>query len=253
MEKTVKLSPDWAESEDGTVFESFHEIDYEDDKSYGMIEFDKGLTIERSDYILSKSDVETERSKWIDWIRETSIEIAEAAHTKNVGSDENYEYYETELGMKIIVPKGKINELRFSVRLGSNQDIIAIDGFPKDLVETKYIIGGKISLAIDKAFKFLPIVGQGVSKIIDVTLDPWEFHIGDLRDVSIDFSGGLTSHPEWYFRKKGIKNDLKVALTIRTPKPTDGFSGIVEAAWLYDPGFFKKVRVQSDTREVKII
>lgn len=200
---------------------------------------------------------------WISWIREVRIFIAEIASYRKIKSDEKYDYYLTEIGMNIIVPRGKIEELRFRVKLSeathvafdrkiSSEKIVALDGFPKDVIEEKHIVAGKIKLSIDKTFQFIPVLGPSIPDIVNVQLEPWEFRIGNIRKVNVDFSGGLTSEPEWYFKEDGIKNDLRVALVIQKPKLINDVSCGVEAAWLYDPGFFKKARVGSDNRTILI-
>ena len=43
-----------------------------------------------------------------------------------------------------------------------------------------------------------------------------------------------------------------MALTIEKPKKTKIIEGDVLAAWVYDPGFFKKAKVGTDAKTVKI-
>ena len=190
--------------------------------------------------------------KFIKEQRSIGIEVAEAAKTKKLGSDEKHDYLKSELGMNIILPKGRITEMKFHITLIAEKKVVAIDGFPKDVIEEKYIVGGKIKVGISKAFEFIPIVGKLVGKLIDVELNPWEFKLGSLKRVNIDFSGGLTSKPEWYFKENGIKNDLRVALTIKKPKDIENVEGLAKAAWVYDPGILKKIRLGSDTKTLKI-
>lgn len=186
------------------------------------------------------------------FIRSIRIEVAEAAETKEIGSDSKYDYLNSEIGMNIILPIGSIAEMRFYVTLVAKDGVVAIDGFPKDVIEETAIVDGKIEVKISKAFKFIPIVGHYIGELLDIELKPWEFKLGSLRRVKVDFSGGLTSNPEWYFKGDGIKNDLRVALTIRKPKGIRDIKGKVRAAWLYDPGIFKKERAGTDEKTVKI-
>ena len=185
-------------------------------------------------------------------IRSIRIEVAEVAETKEIGSEGKYEYLKSELGMNIILPKGSIAEMRFNVALMPEGEVVAIDGFPKDVIGEKEIVGGKIKVRISKAFKFIPVVGSLLAELFEIELNPWEFKLGNLKRVNVDFSGGLTSHPEWYFREDGIKNDLRVALTIRKPKSMGYIDSEVMAAWLYDPGFPRKTRVGTDAKTIKI-
>lgn len=186
------------------------------------------------------------------FINSIRIEVAEAAETKEIGSEGGYNYLKSEIGMNIILPEGRIAEMRFHVSLIAEGEVVAIDGFPKDVIEEKVIIGGKIKVGINKAFKFIPVVGPYIGDLLEVELNPFEFKLGSLKRVNIDFSGGLTSQPEWYFKEDGIKNDLRVALSIRKPKSVGNIEGRVRAAWLYDPGFLKKARVGTDAKTIKI-
>ncbi len=199
---------------------------------------------------------QTEEQTWIDWIQGVRIEVAEAAQTRNIGGDEEKEYLESELGMNIVVPKGTIEELRFHITMeaqNGQDSIVVIDGFPKDAIEEKAIVEGRIKLALNKAFMFIPVVGPIAADLLQIELNLWEFKIGSLKRVNIDFSGGLTCQPEWYFRGDGIKNDLRVALTIRKPRSIGAIQGQVRAAWVYNPGFRKKGKVGTDMKTVQIL
>lgn len=207
--------------------------------------------IERVYNNLSKVRKEDE-IEWLNWIKKIRIEIAEASQTRKIGSDEKYDYLESEVGMNIIVPKGIIENMRFQVTLKAEHKVVAIDGFPKDVIAEKHLVGGKIKVAISKAFMFIPVVGPSLTELLDIELNPWEFKLGNLKRVNIDFSGGLTSRPEWYFKEDGIKNDLRVALTIRKPKNVDNIKGRVKAAWLYEPGFLKPVKLGTGTKTIDI-
>lgn len=197
-------------------------------------------------------DLETEEEKLIGLIRSNRIEVAEAAETKKIGSDGKYDYLKSEIGMNIILPRGSIAEMRFYINLIAEGDVVAIDGFPKDVIGETEIVGGKIKVGISKAFKLMPAVGPYIGELLKIELNPWEFKLGSLKKINIDFSGGLTSKLEWYFKEDGIKNDLRVALTIRKPKSIENIDGKVLAAWLYDPGFLKKTRVGTDAKTIKI-
>ena len=196
---------------------------------------------------LSKEEIELKKC-----IRSTRIEVAEAAETKKICSDEKYDYFKSEIGMNIIVPRGSIAEMRFHADLQAESGIVAIDGFPKDVIDEKEIIGGKIKLGINKSLKFIPMVGHLLGNLLEIELNPIEFKLGRLKKINVDFSGGLTSQPEWYFKEEGIKNDLRVALTIRKPKNIDNIIGIVSATWLYDPGILRKLRVGLNKKTIKI-
>lgn len=197
-----------------------------------------------------------EEEEWRKWIVSTRIEVAGVAETTKLSSDEEHEYLKSELGMNIIVPKGSIEEMRFKVTLKGDgeitDEVVAIDGFPKDLIEEKEIVGGKIEVGITKLFKLIPIVGNIIPDLLKIELNPFVFKLGSLKRVNIDFSGGLTPEPEWYLKGNGIKNDFRVALTIKKSKSIKTIEGEVIAAWIYDPGFLGKARVGTDGRTVRI-
>jgi hypothetical protein len=206
-----------------------------------------------SEPALKSATPEEELKKWIE---STVIKVTEVADTKVISSDNQYNYLKSELGMNIILPKGRIEKMRFKITLKGDgyvsDKVVAIDGFPKDVIEEKYIIEGKIKVGITKLFKFIPVIGKLPEGLLEIELNPWEFKIGSLRKVNIDFSGGLTFFPEWFFKEDGIKNDLRVALTIRKSKEINRLEGDVVAAWIYDPGVTKKEIVQTDSKTVKI-
>jgi hypothetical protein len=190
--------------------------------------------------------------EWTEWIKSVRVEIAEVSQTEKIKSDEKYDYLRSEIGMNIIVPKGRIAEMRFKVSLIAEHRVVAIDGFPKDVIEEKEIVGGKISVALSKYLEFIPLFPSGVAKPVDIELGPWEFNLGSIKKVNIDFSGGLTSTPEWYLKRDGIKNDLRVAMTIRKPIGVELIQGKVKAAWIYEPGFLKRAKVGTSARSIEI-
>jgi hypothetical protein len=198
----------------------------------------------------------SEKETIVDAIRAIRIEVAASAESTLIKSEDNVDYLKSELGMNIVVPVGAIEELRFQIVLkgmgDKSEEVVAIDGFPKDVIEEQHIIGGKIRLGLTKSFKFIPIVGPVISDLVDVSLNPWEFRLGNLRRVSVNFSGGLTAQPEWYLRRNGIKNEVRVALTLRKPKGVLKVTGDVQAFWIFNPGFLKRARVGTDKKLVQI-
>ncbi|MCK4760266.1 MAG: hypothetical protein KAT69_09450 [Candidatus Aminicenantes bacterium] len=191
--------------------------------------------------------------KWVNWIKSIRIEIAEESQTEKIKSDKDYDYLRSEIGMNIIVPRGRIAEMRFRVSLLAKHRVVAMDGFPKDVINQRHIVEGTIRVAINEYFKFIPGIPPGILDSIKIELGPWDFNLGSLRRVNIDFSGGLTSTPEWYFKRDGIKNDLRVAITIRKPKKVKKIEGKVIVAWVYVPGFLKRARVRSSAKSIKIL
>ena len=203
-----------------------------------------------------KPEYKEELKKWVNWIKSIRIEIAEESQTKKIkikDDDKKYDYLRSEIGMNIIVPQGRIAKMRFKVSLHAKHRVVAMDGFPKDVIDQQHIVQGQISVAISKYFKFIPMIPPGVLDPLDIVLGPWDFKLGSLNKVNIDFSGGLTSTPEWYFKEDGIKNDLRITMTIRKPKNVKSIEGKVKAGWIYSPGFLRKAKVGTSAKSIKIL
>lgn len=239
VRKLVELEPDMRKME----LESTRKI------SEGWVKALGGMEEEK----VEKNVEEVEK-----WLKSKRIEVAEAAETTIITSKGEYDYLKSELGMNIILPTGSIEKMKFKITLKGDgkisKEVVAVDGFPKDVIREKELIKGKIKVVINEAFEFVPLVGNVLSKAFGIELGPWEFNLGSLRKVNIDFSGGLTSTPEWFFKKDGIKNDLRVALTIRKPRNVVNIRGEVVAGWEYrEPGFFKKsLKTECDKKTVII-
>lgn len=196
----------------------------------------------------------SEESELLKLIRNSRIEIAEAAETKKIASEGKYDYLKSEIGMNIVLPRGTIRELRFAANLVPGHRVKVIDGFPKDKIDQRSIVGGKITLGIDKAFQFIPNpVAKGLTQLLNVDLDPWEFRLGNVKSVKVDFSGGLTSFVEWYFRRNGIRNNLRVALVIRKLKGVKSIQAKVTAFWSYKDHPFRKGGIRSDEKVIEIL
>jgi hypothetical protein len=192
------------------------------------------------------------------WIRATTITIAPygtAVKLTPSPDDPGFDYLKSELGMNIVLPRGRIDELRFKVTLtqaGSGQETFATDGFPNSSIRNTPIVNGQISIGISKAFKLIPIIGDVATELLSVDLGPWNFRIGSLKHVDVAFNGGLTSEPDWYFKDAGIANDeIRVAMLLKKSKATTKITANVQAAWLYDPpSILKKRRVGTDAKAV---
>jgi len=194
-----------------------------------------------------------EEEKVMRWIRDTRIQIAGIAETVMISSRADHEYLKTELGMNIVLPKGTIEELRFEATLKGDGEVskkvYAIDGFPNDIIEDKHIIQGQITLGVSKLFKLVPVVGDVLP---DLELGPWKFALGRLRNVQVDFSGPKTPTPEWYFKADGIRNELRVTLTIAKHRSIQNIDAEVRCGWVYDPGIFSKIKVGTDEKTIQI-
>jgi hypothetical protein len=204
----------------------------------------------------STLNIATNISNQEEFLHGIRIGIMEYANTTPLKSDNEYDYLTAESGMNIIMPNGgRIDEMRFRITLKAEKPVFIIDGFPKDLIENKYIIEGTIKIGVNEALKLIPDpIVQTVTNLIKIDLNPWSFHIGKIRNVKVDFSGPLTSMPEWYYHADGIDNDLMVTMTIKKPKALKKINAEVQAAWYYNPpGLTTKHIIQSDTRVLKIL
>jgi hypothetical protein len=203
-------------------------------------------------------------------LRAVRIEVADFANTSVLSSEGGIDYLKTELGMNIIVPRGKISELRFRVQLeGDDQGAVqAIDGFPKDNVDRHALVEGKVTVGVTKAFTLLAVgagaivgpagaaigakVGSALGELLKVELNPWQFSVGDVRDVKIDFSEANTAHVEWWFKGgEGIMNSLGVILTLKKPQAVTSVTGAVTAFWDYDAGWWRK-KAGTETKRVPL-
>jgi hypothetical protein len=204
-------------------------------------------------------------------LRAVRIEVADFANTSMLSSGEGVDYLKTELGMNIIVPRGKISELRFRVQLEGDPQgaVMAIDGFPKDNVDRHALVEGKVSVGVTKAFKLLggaaggalagpagaaggAKVGDVLDELLKIELNPWQFSVGDVRDVKIDFSEANTAQPEWWFKGgEGVMNSLAVVLTLKKSQAVASVTGAVTAFWDYDAGWWHK-KAGTETKRVPL-
>ena len=147
-----------------------------------------------------------------DRLRAVRIEIADHATTTLLSSDATHDYLKTELGMNILVPDGeKIEELRFQVQLAGDGigDVWAIDGFPKDKIEARALVSGKVTIGVNTAFQLVAVaagtalggpagatmLGQAAGKLGDllkIDLNPWEFAVGEVPATSRSTSARRT-------------------------------------------------------------
>jgi hypothetical protein len=189
-------------------------------------------------------------------LRKVRLDVAEAADTIVLArSDAKYRYLKSELGFNMIVPTGKLTELRFHVDLRPASVVpdpdppVALDGFPHSDVEQKALLAGQIRIAVDEALKFIPFP-TGVSLPVGLELEPWTFRLGTGRRVNIQFSGGLTSEPEWYVTEQALLGEFRIAMIIRTPVTRKKIDATVQAYLRYDPGFWH--RADAFTRKAYI-
>jgi len=184
----------------------------------------------------------SEKDEILKAINATRINIAEKADTTPLPMDDaKFDHFKSELGMNILLPKGTIDVLRFKINLKPS-DVVAVDGVPGDSIRNASIIEGTVNIGISKLLKFVPIPMLGQIPDDLIKIEPIKFRIGDLKKVDVDFSGGLTATPEWYFKDSEIKNknDVRVAITIKKPKNIESITAEVEAYWSYYEDFLSK-------------
>ena len=225
----ITLAPKFIRQEDGTLYP----IEKYVAKHHALLLGQKNLMNYEVSSKGASSPTSSDKSL-LDELYANRIEISDYADTQDIGVKGNSTILKTSMGMNIIVTKGKISALRYRVHLFNPEDpaviINAIDGFPKD--SFKNISGVKVSikLALDKAFKFIPYIGNIVGNIADISVGPWEFTIGDMKKLQIDFSEP-GQNPEWFFQGDGIKNQLNVEMSMEKPKQCEKIDAKVTAIW----------------------
>lgn len=235
-------------------FDSDEEADSLFDNDEGTDERIQGLS-ELQEF---DDDAKTESIETIfDKISKVKVEISDFADSVKVKEEMDMEIYKVTFGMQLIVPKGRIERLRFKIALGNEAIdnptlplLYAHDGFPKSFANTSRIISGKVKLRLNKALKIIPIYGEALSDFIDFELEPWEIHLGRIINSRIQYSGNLTASPEWLFQGDGIENELEVMLIVKKAKELEGYDASIQALWEYNPGFLRKVKMGTDKHKI---
>jgi hypothetical protein len=117
----------------------------------------------------------TPEADLIDAIRASRIEVASEAETLLMGGDAEFDWLKSELGMNIVVPIGKIEEMRFIVKLrgepvSSDNGVWAVDGFPKDAIDERHIVNGKVTLGVAQGLALVPVIGPALAKMVNLQL-----------------------------------------------------------------------------------
>lgn len=172
-------------------------------------------------------------------IREVQIELQEHAATSLLSEKDSYEYLESKFGVEMVVPTGRIEELDFRLEMKtSNKELYFLDGFPKELIEDKWIVHGKITLKLGELFQLIPTLTplkNFPTGIIGIELDPIEFRLFRKKDVKIAFGGQRSSWMRWYIKGEVIKGGFGIVFTVRKPKDTEVVEADVKARWVYNP------------------
>jgi hypothetical protein len=192
-------------------------------------------------------------------IKAVRLEVAPASDVVMLERhDAKYRYLKAELGLNMIIPKGKVTLLRFIVALSQPgdeskaEDSIALDGFPRSDIDQKALLPGKVTLSVSKALRFLPIIGH-LPVPVDLELGPWEFQLGTIRKIKVQFSGGLTPKPEWFVRKSALAGEFRVAMIVRCPTTCTALEAGVQAYLRYDPGFWSKADIYTQQLSIPLL
>lgn len=249
LQPHFELDEDWSNPRPLLAKAAAEPIAYE--KAAGRISLEYGVmdSMPPPPAPASRADIEN--------IRALRIQIANHAITTPLPAQDGQERLLTRLGMNMIVPRGRITELRLKVDLTGTPktkgEPIAVDGFPNDRVDKKVLLAGSIQVCVTDALEILPY-GDVMAKAIKLDLEPWNFRLGTWQKVKVDFSGPKTSSPEWYFQADGIKDNVEVALTLARPAGTRSIRANVTAQWLYRQyRFWGEKRFQSQSLPITII
>lgn len=210
-------------------------------------------------------------------IRSPSISVAKYAEVLKIPNDklsdtirdDMFEYFRIDTGMNILVPVGRINELRFVFSIFADgrqsNSAFAIDGFPNNMLKHVNIFDGKIKLNINNFLKIIPIsLSQTIADVLDIDMNPWEIKWG-YDKLEIGFSGAYTDKIEWYLSSENINQSFNCHLILKKRTTVKQVIGKVAAAWKYEPQgegirnwFEKRFRrsyapVRSDVKEIEII
>ena len=258
-EKLIKLKPEYVSFEDS----KWVPLEYVNKKAsiddsilheLGTLSTGGGIDhvgYNRKDDHFRKMNLEESKG----WFDSVTFEIAETANTTISGTDNQYEYLKSDLGMNIVIPKAQIVKARFRIDfkcLDSPDFPVVLDGFPNDEIEIKKL-KGSIRLSLDSSFKFLPLVGEFVPNIVNVEIGPWEFNLASFRNIKIDFSGPGSRFAEWYFGNMELDNNIRVNLSIRKPITAKNLIGKAKAEIHYKTGRLKGWKIKFVTREIELV
>lgn len=128
---------------------------------------------------------------------------------------------------------------------------VAVDGFPHSDVDQGALLAGEVRVALNEALRFIPLA-VGVPLPVGLELEPWTFRLGTTRRVNVQFSGGLTSEPEWYATEKALAGEFRVAVTVRSPVERTEIDAAIQAYLRYDPGFWHTADAYSQKATVSV-
>jgi hypothetical protein len=80
-----------------------------------------------------------------------------------------------------------------------------------------------------------------------------EFHLGTIRKVKVQFSGGLTPRPEWFATKSALVGEFRVAMIVRCPLSCSALDADVQAYLRYDPGFWHKADIYTQQISIPLV
>lgn len=170
-----------------------------------------------------------------------------------------FNYYLVELGLNVMLGRRlKISELLFQVELKNNgpnkTDVTAYDMAPDDKIKRVKVVGGKVSLGITKLLKLVPMpLGQVVSDLIDIEINPWEFEWGFNRYM-IDACGVKNYHLYWKVYQTNIVQGFNPTMVLKVRKNVKNISARVKCIYKLQPdwwGFTSDIK--TDAKEIKIL
>jgi hypothetical protein len=229
-------------------------------------------------YVLASYSDSSETLKPL--LEKNRIEISPAAHTYNLekaaqsGGEkippsllatlDEFDYYNTELGLNIILADGyKLKKLRFLAEIygddNKSPDVVAYDTFPDDQVKRITIAGGKITLGVDNLLKLVAgPVGETISNLLKIELNPWTFNWGYDR-IEIQNSEGLTYDPEWILKHDNIYKGFNPTMIMKKRKNVRKILAKVQITYTLElpkDSYFQlraPVQYQSDSKVITIL
>lgn len=186
-------------------------------------------------------------------LRNVSIRISPNAAVEEIKRHQlshSCQYYKVDLCLQMVVPRGKVEELRYVVDFTSqpsSNKLFALDGLPKSDIAIEPLVSGKVTIGVSQMLQFIPGVAGIAAKALPLSfdLDPIQFSWGTRNRVNVNFSGPDSPHLEWYVAGDAIKGDFQVSAILQVPKGTEKVSAGVMAKYVYDRGLWWRARASA--------
>lgn len=199
------------------------------------------------------------------------VGIAPTAHVYKIPDDQpelsqqikntlsEFNYYLVELGLNVMLGRRfKIPEMLLQVDLksdGQNRtDVTAYDMAPDDKIKNVKLVSGKISLGITKVLKLIPLpVGQIVSDLIGIEINPWEFEWG-FDKYMIDASGVKNYHLYWRIYETNVVQGFNPTIILKARKNIKNISARVKCIYKLKTDWWDIAPdIKTDSKEIKIL